>query len=174
MPVEPALKRSAGRVHAAFLRTGRTLALAESCTGGLIAEAITDFPGSSAYFWGGAVVYSNESKSALALVPADLIASRGAVSRETAVALAEGILKRSGADLACAVSGIAGPSGGTALKPVGTVHIAVISKGGSPREERFSFKGGRSRVRTRAAMAALSMLEAELARFPRLDNHSGG
>jgi nicotinamide-nucleotide amidase len=96
------------------------------------------------------------------------------VSREAVLALAEGILARSGADLACAVSGVAGPGGGTAEKPVGTVHVAVVSKEGSTLAERFSFKGGRERVRTRAARAALSMLETELTRLSRLDNPSGG
>jgi len=110
--------------------SGLTLSVAESCSGGLIAKRITDIPGSSAYFLLGAVTYSNDSKELVLGVPAGLIEKYGAVSSEVALAMAEGVRKISGSDLAIATTGIAGPDGGSPEKPVGTVFIAIDSPDG--------------------------------------------
>jgi len=131
-----------------------TIAVAESCTGGLLAERLTNIPGSSSYFLGGVVCYSNELKSALVGVPAELIESKGAVSPEVALALAEGIRKTTGATIGVGVTGIAGPGGGTPEKPVGLVHIGIADERG-PRERRFQFPGDRERIRMHASQTAL-------------------
>ena len=131
-----------------------TIAVAESCTGGLLAERLTNIPGSSIYFLGGVVCYSNELKSALVDVPAELIESKGAVSPEVALALAEGIRKRTGATIGIGVTGIAGPGGGTPEKPVGLVHIGIADERG-PRERRLQFPGDRERIRLHASQTAL-------------------
>jgi len=131
-----------------------TIAVAESCTGGLLAERLTNIPGSSSYFLGGVVCYSNELKSALVNVPAELIESKGAVSPEVALALAEGIRKTTGATIGVGVTGIAGPGGGTPEKPVGLVHIGIADERG-PRERRFQFPGDRERIRMHASQTAL-------------------
>ena len=133
-----------------------TIAVAESCTGGLLAERLTNVAGSSAYFLGGVVCYSNELKTQLVDVPASLIESKGAVSSEVALALAEGIRKLTGARIGLGVTGIAGPGGGTPEKPVGLVHIAIADERG-PREKSFRFLGDRDRIRLFASQAALDM-----------------
>ena len=138
-----------------------TLAVAESCTGGLLAERITSVSGSSRYFVGGAVVYSNQLKTAFAGVPAELIEKRGAVSREVAAALAEGIRKSSGATLGLGVTGVAGPTGGTDAKPVGLVFHALASDGGTEVVER-TFAGDRKRIRRFASQQALDMVRRKL------------
>ena len=138
-----------------------TLAVAESCTGGLLAERITSVSGSSRYFAGGAVVYSNELKSSLADVPAELIKKHGAVSREVAAALAEGIRKRCGATFGLGVTGIAGPTGGTPEKPVGLVFHGLASESGTDVLER-NFTGDRKRIRQFASQQALDMVRREL------------
>jgi nicotinamide-nucleotide amidase len=138
-----------------------TLAVAESCTGGLVAERITSVPGASRSFVGGAVVYSDRLKSEMAGVPADLIAQHGAVSAEVAKALAEGIRLRAGATLGLGVTGIAGPSGGTEKKPVGLVHIALTDGQTTDASERV-FRGDRQRIREWAAQQALDMLRKRL------------
>src|SRR5438309_3811419 len=120
-PVDPRVRDLHQRLHTAGLK----LAVAESCTGGLLAAAITDQPGSSAYFSGGIVAYSNEVKEALLGVPADLIRVHGAVSAEVAEAMAEGVRRRLGADIGVAVTGIAGPEADGTSKPVGLTHIWV-------------------------------------------------
>jgi nicotinamide-nucleotide amidase len=142
-----------------------TIAVAESCTGGLLAERLTNIPGSSSYFLGGVVCYSNELKSALVDVPAELIESRGAVSPEVALALAEGIRKRTGATIGVGVTGIAGPGGGTPEKPVGLVHIGIADERG-PRERRFQFPGDRERIRMHASQTALDSVRRYFL-FPR-------
>jgi nicotinamide-nucleotide amidase len=134
-----------------------TVATAESCTGGLLAERLTRVPGSSSYFLGGVVCYSNELKTAWADVPAELIESKGAVSPEVARALAEGIRRRIGATLGIGITGIAGPSGGSPEKPVGLVHIALADAEGS-RDRVLRFPGDRERIRWHASQAALDML----------------
>jgi len=138
-----------------------TLAVAESCTGGLLAERITSVSGSSRYFIGGAVVYSNQLKTAFADVPADLIEKHGAVSGEVAGALAEGIRRRTGATLGLGVTGVAGPTGGTAEKPVGLVFHALASDGGTEVAER-RFPGDRKRIRRFASQQALDMVRRKL------------
>jgi nicotinamide-nucleotide amidase len=138
-----------------------TLAVAESCTGGLLAERLTSVSGSSRYFLGGAVVYSNELKTAFADVPADLIEHYGAVSRQVAVALAEGIRKGCGAGLGAGVTGVAGPTGGTLDKPVGLVFHALASENGTEVIER-KFSGDRKRIRWFASTQALDMIRRKL------------
>jgi len=134
-----------------------TLAVAESATGGLLAERLTRIPGSSSYFRGGVVCYSNDVKSAWVDVPSELIEAKGAVSEEVTRALAEGIRRRSGATLGLGVTGIAGPGGGTPEKPIGTVHIA-LADGSSSRGFHFHFPGDRDRIRVQASQAALDMV----------------
>ncbi len=138
-----------------------TLAVAESCTGGLIAQRITSVPGSSRSFLGGAVVYSDPLKSAFAGVPADLIAQHGAVSAEVAKALATGIRLRTGATVGLGVTGIAGPTGGTESKPVGLVYIAVSDAQKTDCLDR-TFRGDRCRIRDYAAQQALDLVRRRL------------
>jgi nicotinamide-nucleotide amidase len=138
-----------------------TLAVAESCTGGLVAQRITSVPGASRSFLGGAVVYSDALKTTLAGVPPALIAEHGAVSAEVAKALAEGIRARTGATVGLGITGIAGPTGATESKPVGLVHIAVCDLLGSDAIER-TFRGDRQRVREWAAQQALDMVRRRL------------
>lgn len=136
----------------------RTVAVAESCTGGLLAARLTDRAGSSAYVLGGAVVYSNEAKSALAGVEPDLIVRHGAVSAEVADALADGALARFGADVGIGVTGIAGPGGGTPEKPVGRVHVSVADRTGARIARRLDLPGSRPDVRDRTTTVAFHLL----------------
>jgi nicotinamide-nucleotide amidase len=138
-----------------------SLSVAESCTGGLVAERLTSVSGSSRYFIGGAVVYSNELKTQLADVPADLIDVYGAVSEQVAKALAEGIRKKCGTTLGLGVTGVAGPTGGTAEKPVGLVFHALASEGGTEVVKR-NFPGDRARIRWFASQQALDMVRRKL------------
>jgi nicotinamide-nucleotide amidase len=140
-----------------LLKQNATIAAAESCTGGLLAERLTSIAGSSAYFLGGVVCYSNEMKTAWADVPPGMIASKGAVSPEVAVALAEGIRQRVGSTLGVGITGIAGPAGGSEEKPVGTVHIALASSTGV-RERALRFPGDREMIRMQASQTALDMV----------------
>jgi competence/damage-inducible protein CinA-like protein len=141
----------------ARLLTGRTIATAESCTGGLMAGRLTDLAGSSAYVLGGLVVYSNEAKTALAGVPAALIEAHGAVSPEVARALAAGARDRLGTDVGVGITGIAGPGGGTPEKPVGTVCLCV-STADDQLEQTVRLPGGRADVRERTTTVAMHML----------------
>ncbi|MGD0907837.1 MAG: competence/damage-inducible protein A [Candidatus Acidiferrales bacterium] len=134
-----------------------TIATAESCTGGLLAERLTRISGSSAYFLGGVVSYSNTLKSAWVDVPAEIIESRGAVSPEVAVALADGIRRRTGATIGVGITGIAGPTGGTPEKPVGTVHVAIADVSGS-KERGVRYPGERDRIRWQASQTALDLV----------------
>jgi len=140
---------------------GMTLAVAESCTGGLLAERITSLSGSSRYFLGGAVVYSNELKTQFANVPKALINQHGAVSREVAASMAEGIRKRCLASYGVGITGVAGPTGGTEQKPVGLVYIALAGEEGTQVVER-NFPGDRKRIRQFAAQQALEMIRRAL------------
>jgi nicotinamide-nucleotide amidase len=140
---------------------GATLAVAESCTGGLVAERITSVAGSSRYFLGGAIVYSNDLKSQLAEVPPLLIAEHGAVSKEVAIALAEGIRERCKSTIGVGVTGIAGPGGGTEQKPVGLVYTAVSNGAKTDVIER-KFPGDRERIRLWASQQALDMIRRAL------------
>ena len=137
---------------------GRRLGLAESCTAGLLAARVTDRPGASDYFAGGVVAYSNEAKTALLGVPMELIEEHGAVSPEVAVAMADGALARFGADTGVAVTGIAGPDGGTAEKPVGYVCICVKTSDGRSLARDLKLPGGRGDVRDRSVSVSLHML----------------
>jgi nicotinamide-nucleotide amidase len=134
-----------------------TIAAAESCTGGLLAQRLTSIAGSSSYFLGGVVCYSNELKTAWADVPSEMIAAKGAVSTEVAVALAEGIRRRVGSTLGVGITGIAGPGGGSDEKPVGTVHVA-ISHGGGIKERAARFPGDRESIRWQASQIALDLV----------------
>jgi nicotinamide-nucleotide amidase len=134
-----------------------TISAAESCTGGLLAQRLTSIAGSSSYFLGGLVCYSNELKTAWADVPAEMIAAKGAVSPEVAVALAEGIRRRVGSTLGVGITGIAGPGGGSDEKPVGTVHVA-ISHGGGIKERGARFPGDREAIRWQASQIALDLV----------------
>jgi PncC family amidohydrolase len=141
---------------------GATISTAESCTGGLVAHLLTEISGSSAWFMGGAVVYSDALKVALAGVPPELIERQGAVSDPVAAALATGARVRFGTDLALAVTGIAGPTGGTAAKPVGLVYLAVSDAGGTV-VERHVWGGDRSANKRQSAHAVLWLLLRRLA-----------
>ena len=134
-----------------------TISAAESCTGGLLAQRLTSIAGSSSYFLGGVVCYSNELKTAWAGVPAELIQSKGAVSAEVAIALADGIRRRVGSTFGVGITGIAGPGGGSEEKPVGTVHIALAHAGGV-NERGVRFPGDREAVRWQASQVALDMV----------------
>ena len=138
-----------------------TLAVAESCTGGLVAERLTSVSGSSRYFVGGVVAYSNDLKMQFADVPQDLLDVYGAVSEQVALALAEGIRKRCGTTLGLGVTGVAGPTGGTAEKPVGLVFHALASESGTEMIKR-SFPGDRARIRWFASQQALDMVRRKL------------
>jgi nicotinamide-nucleotide amidase len=152
-PPEPLV----GRLHERLLGGGLTLAVAESCTGGLLAGALTSLPGSSAYFKGGVVAYSNEVKERELGVAADLIARHGAVSAEVAQAMAEGARRRLDVDLAVSVTGIAGPGADGTDKPVGLTHIWLARTGGGE-GRRFLFKGDRAGNRRQAVAEALQLL----------------
>jgi nicotinamide-nucleotide amidase len=134
-----------------------TIAAAESCTGGLLAERLTRIPGSSNYFLGGVVCYSNELKTAWADVPAELIAAKGAVSSEVAIALAEGIRRNVHSTFGVGITGVAGPSGGSEEKPVGTVHIALAGSNGV-KERLVHLPGDREAIRFYASQLALDMV----------------
>jgi competence/damage-inducible protein CinA-like protein len=140
---------------------GMTLAVAESCTGGLLAQRITSLSGSSRYFLGGAVVYSNALKTQFANVPKTLIDKHGAVSREVAGALAEGIRKRCVSSYGIGITGVAGPTGGTEQKPVGLVYVALAGEEGTQVVEK-SFPGDRKRIRWFASQQALEMVRRAL------------
>jgi nicotinamide-nucleotide amidase len=145
-------------VVAELLTTNRaTISTAESCTGGLLAERLTRIPGSSTYFLGGVVSYSNERKTVWTEVPAELIASKGAVSAEVAIALAEGIRRSVGSTFGVGITGIAGPGGGSEEKPVGTVHIALATPTGT-KERLVHLPGDREMIRFHASQLALDMV----------------
>lgn len=147
----------ADRVHVALIARGTTLVTAESCTGGMIAAKLTDRAGSSAFFLGGAVVYSNELKTALLDVPPPLLARHGAVSAPVARAMALGARKRLGGAWAIAVTGVAGP-GASEAKPAGLVYIAVAGPGKRLAVTEARFRGGRARVRKQTVERALELL----------------
>lgn len=149
------LNEIAQTIAAILIQRGEMLATAESCTGGWIAKALTDLSGSSAWFECGAVTYSNEAKESLLGVRAETLLRHGAVSRETVIEMVVGALGRFGATVAVAVTGIAGPTGGTPEKPVGTVWIGWKRRGGETQAERFHFDGDREAVRRKTVAAAL-------------------
>lgn len=148
-------------VHKAPL-TSSLIATAESCTGGLIAASITEIAGSSEIFDRGFVTYSNESKNKLLGVPKSLLEEYGAVSKECAIAMSEGALIHSNATLTVAVTGIAGPGGGTNAKPVGLVYIASAKQGITTQHQEHHFSGSRSAIRYKTTEAALKLLLKQL------------
>lgn len=152
--VEDSLEVTAGRL---LRQSGLKLTTAESCTGGLIADRITDVPGSSDYFIGGFVSYAYEAKVASLGVSWDTLKAHGAVSRETVLEMARGARQALGADLAIAVSGIAGPGGGLPEKPVGTTWIGLVTPKGEDAQV-FYWKGDRRENKEQSALAALEML----------------
>lgn len=139
-------------------RRGETLATAESCTGGLVAKLVTDIAGSSAWFERGLVTYSNAAKQELLGVPAAVIERDGAVSEACVLAMAAGLLAHTPADRGIAITGIAGPGGGSEDKPVGTVWIAWAQRGAASRAQGFRFDGDRAAVREQSAAVALTRL----------------
>lgn len=152
---EDSLAEGVGRL---LLGRGLTVATAESCTGGRIAAALTAIPGISAAFLEGLVTYSNEAKTRLLGVPAEVIADRGAVSAEVARAMAQGARERAGADWGVATTGVAGPGGGSAEKPVGLVHLAVAGRDGTLHHVERRYPGDRDQVQARASAGALDLL----------------
>jgi nicotinamide-nucleotide amidase len=158
--LDDALRDTAARVLEACRARGHKVATAESCTGGLVAGALTEIPGSSDVLDRGFVTYSNAAKEAMLGVPAATLERHGAVSRETADAMAAGALMMSNADLAVAITGIAGPGGGSPEKPVGLVHFSAAARDGRRlhREKRYG-DVGRSAVRRAAVAEALALLE---------------
>lgn len=151
------LLRRAETVLAAYREAGLTLATAESCTGGLIAACMTELAGSSDVFERGFVTYSNEAKSELLDVPQAVLNKHGAVSGQAALGMAVGALDHSRADIAVAVTGIAGPGGGSTEKPVGLVFVAGARRGARPRVERHLYEGDRSQIREHTVFAALEL-----------------
>ena len=162
MTFDPEILERAEQVLAENRERGKRLAVAESCTGGLVAGALTEIPGSSDVFDRGWVTYSNESKLALLGVSSEILDTFGAVSIAVAWAMAQGALERSDADVAVAVTGIAGPEGGSEKKPVGTVVFARARRGADPKEiiaDPHNFGDlGRSEIRRQAVLCALELL----------------
>lgn len=160
MSKSPSLTNLADRVLAAARTKGMTIVTAESCTGGLVAATLTSIAGSSDVFDRAFVTYSNAAKSEMIGVPVASIAAYGAVSAEVAAAMAEGALRASGAGLAVAITGIAGPGGGSENKPVGLVHFAAVARDGrvDRLERRYDAELGRTGIRNAAARDALVLL----------------
>ena len=159
--MEADLVQSATRLVELLRQRKLRLATAESCTGGLIAAALTEVPGASDVFDCGFITYANSAKNALVGVPEAVIAGHGAVSKAVAALMAKGALLRAPADVAVAVTGIAGPGGGSAEKPVGLVHIAAALKGGAARHKECRFGDiGREQVRLKTVAEAFALIEA--------------
>lgn len=160
--MSPALLSQAQTLVRAYSARGWTIATAESCTGGLVAGLLTEIAGSSAVLDRGFVTYSNEAKTEMVGVPAALIATHGAVSEPVARAMAEGARGAARVDVAISITGIAGPGGGSAAKPVGLVHFACATAAGTRHLERRYGDLGRGSVRERAVADALGLLEQAL------------
>jgi len=158
---DPDTLKLAEEVLAAYRAFGWRVATAESCTGGLVAAALTAISGASDVFERAFVTYSNESKIEMLAVPRETIVSHGAISAETAEAMARGAARRALADVAVSVTGIAGPRGATAQKPVGLVYLGVARRDGACRVERRIFPGDRAAIRQAALVEALQMLRDE-------------
>jgi nicotinamide-nucleotide amidase len=158
----PKLIEAARRVVEENRAAGLRIAVAESCTGGLVSAALTEIPGSSEVFEAGFVTYANEAKMGMLGVPSDVLETFGAVSVATAWAMAQGAIKQSSADIGVAITGIAGPGGGSEKKPVGTVVFARASRSGDPDEvvaDKREFGDlGRAGIRLQAALCALELL----------------
>jgi nicotinamide-nucleotide amidase len=163
VPGEVQLHEAAARLGAILRERGWRLATAESSTAGLIGHAITMIPGASDYYVGGVICYSNTAKEVELGVPGDLLARCGAVSDEVAAAMAEGARRRFGVDIAVAVTGIAGPEGATAEKPIGRHYVAVARGGHPPQVEQLDLRHDRDGNRAAAALSALEMAAREAA-----------
>ena len=161
----PQLVEAARKVVEANIAAGRKVAVAESCTGGLVTAAITEIPGSSAMFEAGYITYSNEAKLKLLGVSSDVLETFGAVSIAVAWGMARGALEKTEADVAVAITGIAGPEGGSEKKPVGTVVFACATRDGDPNEVAADSRNfgdlGRGGIRLQAALCALELLMPE-------------
>ncbi|HEX2221283.1 MAG TPA: CinA family protein [Candidatus Limnocylindria bacterium] len=166
-PTPAQLDALAARVGAILRERGWWLATAESSTGGLIGQAITSAPGASAYYVGGVICYSNRAKELQLDVPAELLRTNGAVSAEVAVAMAEGVRRRFGAEVGVAVTGIAGPDGATPDKPLGLHYVAADAPSGSPAVERHVFGYDRAGNRAAAALGALRLALDRVSVAPR-------
>lgn len=156
--IDDAMRQAATALLEQLRRDGSMVATAESCTGGLIAAALTEIAGSSDVVDRGFVTYSNAAKTAMLGVPAGLIEAHGAVSEPVARAMAEGALERSAAALTVAVTGVAGPGGGSAEKPVGTVWFGLARRGAATHSERHVFPGDRAAVRAATVLRAFELL----------------
>lgn len=152
--MEPVAKQT----HKLLLKKGKTIAVAESCTGGLLSEMLTRYSGSAKFFLLGVVSYSNKSKQSILKVPNRILLSKGAVSKEVAVLLSKSVRKLAKSDFGIGITGIAGPTGGSAAKPVGTVFIAADS---AKRNicKKLLFKGNRQQIRRQSAVAAMNLLK---------------
>jgi len=146
------------QVHKSLIQKKKTLAVAESCTGGVTSSLLTRLSGSSRYFTLGIVAYSNQAKTSILKIPAKLIAQKGAVSQEVAKKLAQNVRKLAKSDFGIGITGIAGPTGGSTKKPVGTVFIAVADKHKTT-GKKFHFTGIRSTIRKEAALASLRLFK---------------
>ncbi len=146
------------QIHKLLVKNNKTVAVAESCTGGLLSNFLTQLPGSSKYFILGVVVYSNRAKGNILTIPENVIAKKGAVSKNVAELLAKSVRLIVKADFGIGVTGIAGPGGGSKEKPVGTVFIAIDTKNNKICKK-FKFSGSRSTVRKKAALKALELLK---------------
>ena len=155
------MKYIVSEIHNLLIKGRKTLAIAESCTGGLVSSLITQNPGSSRYFILGVVVYSNKAKETILKIPQSVIARYGAVSKNVASLMAKSVRKIAKTDFGIGITGIAGPTGGTQKKPVGTVFIAVDSKN-KGLSKKFLFKGNRNTIRKKAALKSLELLKEAL------------
>ena len=156
-PTDEELFQVAARLGRRLVEAGLQLATAESSTGGMIGHLVTQIPGSSAYYVGGVVAYANEAKQAMLGVPTELIEASGAVSAEVSAAMVAGLLERMPADVGVAVTGIAGPDGGSAEKPVGLTYVAGARRGVTPRVERTVLPHDRDGNKRAAALAAMRL-----------------
>jgi PncC family amidohydrolase len=152
------MERALTKLHRLLIINARTVATAESCTGGLLSKLLTDIPGSSRYFVLGLVTYSNKAKEKLLSIPRALIAKKGAVSKEVALAMASAVRRRAGSDFGIGITGIAGPGGKTETRKVGTVFICINGKNRNICRK-FIFRGNRLKVRKSAALEAMKLLK---------------
>ena len=156
------MAKIARQIHKILINNKKTISVAESCTGGLLSKLLTDLPGSSKYFIMGLVAYANPVKIAGAGVDVKILVKYGAVSQQVARQMAEGIRTLVGADIGVAITGIAGPTGGTRSKPVGLVYIALDRKGRTTLVKEFHFKGSREEIKFRATQASLDIIRKNI------------
>jgi len=152
------MNRSVAKIHQILLKKKKTIAVAESCTGGLVSKLLTDLPKSSKYFLLGVISYSNSAKTSVLKVSAKIIRERGAVSAQVAAEMAESVRRLGKTDFGISITGIAGPGGGSKDKPVGTVFCAVADKSKTVIEE-FNFSGSRGSIRRQSSQKALELLK---------------